>query len=369
MSLDARDAAALFDPMRLRLARQLQGLTRAELARRAGLSPAAVSQFESGNARPKAATIAQMALSLAIPVGVLAGTGQRTLLPAVDESFFRSLRRTTQRDRERAAAHAGLAAELVRRIEQSVELPTFEAMPDLALDLSDEADAAEAAACELRRRWALPEGPIENLVRTLERRGIVVVRSPLLTSDVDAFSWANGERPIVMLGSDKGVYERSRLDAGHELAHVLLHAADPEPGSPPLERQAQRFAGALLMPASALSAEWPGGRIDWYALLRMRQRWGVSIAALLYRAKELGLLSHVAYTNAMKYMSRKGWRVREPGERRSPEEPGLLAEALGLLDLKGIFLSQLVEEAHLTSAEDLTRRLRLRVQPPLRATG
>lgn len=366
MSLDARDAAALFEPTRLRLARQLNGMTRAEVARRAEVSPAAVSQFESGAARPKAATLGRLALALAVPVRLLAGTGQRTLLPSVEDSFFRSLRRTTQRDRERAAAHAGLAAELVRQVERSVVLPDFNGMPDLALDESDDVDAAEAAANELRQRWEVPDGPVEHLLRTVERHGTVVVRSPLLTSDVDAFSWAGGDRPIVVLGSDKGVYERSRLDAAHELAHVLLHAADPEPASPPLEQQAQRFAAAFLVPADALESEWPTGRINWSELQRLRQTWGMSMAALLYRAKELELLSHGAYTSAVKYMSRRGWRVREPGVRRKPEEPALLAEALGLLEASGMSLDQLAEEAHLPLADDLTARLRIRIRPPMR---
>ena len=365
MSTDATSAAALFDPIRLRLARQLAGISRAELARRAGLSAAAISQFESGAARPKSASLARIALALAVPVGVFAGTGEPALLPSVSESFFRSLRRTSQRDRERAAAHAGVVAELVRRIEKSVVLPTYQQAPELALDPSDEAEAAENAAAQLRKQWAIPDGPLEHVVRVLERHGVIVVRSSLLTADVDAFSWAGGGRPIVLLGSDKGVYERSRLDAAHELAHVVLHAADPEPANRRLERQAHRFAGALLVPAEEFIEEWPKGQIDWSGLQQMRQRWGVSMAALLFRAKELGSMSETAYTNAMKYMSRKGWRVHEPGPRRKPEEPALLSEALGLLAQNGTDLAQLAEEAHLMPASELAKRFRLRPRSPL----
>lgn len=366
MSLDAREAAAHFDPKRLTLARQLQAITRTELARRAGVSPAAVSQFESGANNPRPATLARLALALAVPAGFLAGTGQPTLLPAVDDSFFRSLRRTTQRDREKAAAHAGLAAELVRAIERVVELPAWTPPEDLALDANDDLEAAEHAATVVRERWQIPDGPIDRLLEHIERRGILVVRLPLLTADVDAFSWTSGTRPIVILGADKGVYERSRLDAGHELAHVLLHAADPEPASPSLERQAQRFASALLVPSHHLRDEWPTGRIDWNHLKRLRQRWGLSMGALLYRARELELVTAPAYTNAMKYMSRLGWRTREPPPHRAPEEPSLLASALALLEANDITLQQLADQAHLTSPDDLRSRLRLKAHPTLR---
>lgn len=359
MSLDAREASALFDPSRLRVARQLKGWSRAELARQAGVSAAAISQFETGSSRPKPATLAQLALVLGVPARFLATARRPTLVPSVEDSFFRSLRRTTQRDRERATAHASLIAELVRSVEARVVLPAFEPIDDLVLDVNDPVALAEAAADRVRAEWDIPAGPIENVVRLIERHGIVVCRVPLLTKDVDAFSWAAGPRPIVMLGSDKDVYERSRLDAAHELGHMLMHANDPEPAQPAMERQAQRFAGALLLPADALRDEWPGPPLDWGHLLRLKSRWGISMGAILFRARELELLSATAYTNAMKYLSRKGWRVREPGTKHAPEEPALLAEALSLLERSGTSLEDLANEAHLPPSADLARTLRV----------
>ena len=357
MSVDAREASALFEPARLRLARQLHGWSRAELARQAGVSAAAISQFESAVSRPKPATLAQLTLVLGVPARFLAATRTPTLAPTTDESFFRSLRRTTLRDRERATAHASLLAELVRSIEARVVLPQFMPIEDIALDPADPVERAENAATLVRELWTVPDGPIDDVVRLLEQHGIVVCRIPLLTKDVDAFSWAAGPRPLVLLGADKGVYERSRLDAAHELGHMLMHAHDPEPGEPALERHAQRFAGALLLPADALRSEWPGKRLDWGHLLQMKTRWGISMAAILYRARELALLTPTAHQNAMKYLSRKGWRVREPGTRRAPEEPAMLAEALGLLASHGVSLDTLTDEAHLPSSDDLAQRL------------
>jgi len=358
VSLEARDAAAHFDPKRLKLARQLRGYTRAELARRSGLSAAAVSQYESEAHAPRAGTLAQLAISLGVPIAFLAGTGRPTLLPSVEDSFFRSLRRTTQRDRERAVALAGLAAELVRVVDSAVVLPAFESHPDLALDADDDLEAAEAAAGAIRERWQIPDGPIEHLVRTIERHGVVVIRSSLAESkDVDAYSWTGGIRPLVILGTDRGGYERSRLNAGHELAHMLLHAADPEPASPALERQAQRFSSGLIVPSDALRSEWPGRRIDWNHLQRLRARWGLSMAALLYRAKELEIITPSAYTNAMKYISRRGWRRREPGPERAPEQPALLSKALDLLAANGKTLEVLADEGHLIGVKELCEQL------------
>lgn len=357
-------AAAHFDPQRLKLARQLQGVTRAEVARRADLSPASISQFESGTHAPRPATLARLALALSVPAGFLAGTGQPTLLPDVENSFFRSLRRTTKRDRERAAALAGLAAELVRAIDQRVTLPPFEDL-GLHLDPHDPPEAAEAAAATVRERWAIPaDRPVENVVRAIERHGIVVFRTALIDNDhtantVDAFSWTSGPRPLVMLGTAKNVYERSRLDAAHELGHILLHAADPEPANKLLELQAQRFGSAFIAPADLIIEGWPTGRLDWRQLQRLRTQVGLSLAALLYRGRELDLLSQTAHTSAMKYLSAKGWRRNEPGPRPTPEQPLLIPQALGLLAEHGTTFEDIAARAQLIAASQLRERLGL----------
>lgn len=366
MKLDARSAAALFAPRRLTQARQMLAITRAELARRAGVSAAAISQYESGAMRPRATTLAQLSLVLNVPLEFLTESRLDTPLPTVDTSFFRSLRRTTQRDRERATAYAGLLAQLVAEIERRVTLPAFTPIPDLALDPDDDPDAAEAAAVRVRALWELGNEPLAHAVRLIERHGVIVARLPLSSSDADAFSWANGPRPLVLLGDEKRNFERSRFDACHELAHILLHAADPEPAHPRMERQAHRFAGALLIPAEALREEWPRGRWDWNQMVRIKERWGISVGAQLLRGRNLALLTPDAYQDKMKYMSRMGWRRREPGPHRPPEMPDLLNQAIGLLEQSGTSLESVAEEGNLLGRDVLLERLRLTPRPPLR---
>jgi Zn-dependent peptidase ImmA (M78 family)/transcriptional regulator with XRE-family HTH domain len=364
VTLDAQSAAALFAPRKLTQARQMLAITRAELARRAGVSAAAISQYETGAMRPRPTTVAQLALVLNVPLAFLTESGAELALPDVQTSFFRSLRRTTQRDRERAAAFAGLLAQLVAELEQRVTLPPSEAFPDLALDPDDDPDDAEAAAKVLRDIWQLGLTPIPNVVRLIERHGVIVARLPL-SDDVDAFSWAGEPRALVLLGDKKRNYERSRFDAAHELAHIVLHAADPEPANPAMERQAHRFAGALLIPTEAIRDEWPRGRWDWSQLVRVKQRWGISINALLLRARDLQLLTPTSFENKIKYVSRMGWRRREPGPQLPPEQPDLLNQALGLLIQNGVTVEEIAEHGNLLSAHSLLQDLCLIPHPPL----
>jgi Zn-dependent peptidase ImmA (M78 family)/transcriptional regulator with XRE-family HTH domain len=369
LKLDARSAAALFAPRKLTQARQMLAITRAELARRAEVSAASISQYESGAMRPRPATLAQLSLVLNVPLEFLTESRIDTPLPTVDTSFFRSLRRTTQRDRERATAYAGLLAQLVAEIECRVTLPPFTPVLDLALDPDDDPDAAEEAAVRIRTRWEIGTEPLAHAVRLIERHGVIVARLPLSSSDVDAFSWANGPRPLVLLGDDKRDFERSRFDVCHELAHILLHAADPEPAHPRMERQAHRFAGALLIPAEALRDAWPRGRWDWNQMVRIKERWGISIGAQLLRARDLGVLTADSYLSKMKYMSRMDWRRREPGPHRPPEKPDLLNQAIGLLEQSGTALDTIAEEGNLLGRDVLLERLCLTPRQPLRVDG
>jgi transcriptional regulator with XRE-family HTH domain len=87
---DARTAAALFDPERLRLARLMRGMRKNHLASACGVSPSAITQYELGRARPRPAMVAQLALALGFPPAYFASDGRP--LPRIDTApaFFRS---------------------------------------------------------------------------------------------------------------------------------------------------------------------------------------------------------------------------------------------------------------------------------------
>lgn len=117
-------------------------------------------------------------------------------------------------------------------------------------------DEIEGCAADVRRAWNLGVGPIPNLVRLLESKGIVVAHVPEECREVDAFSTWCGSRPFIFLVSEKGSTSRARFDAGHELGHLVMHA-DVAPGSAEAERDANRFASAFLLPKEPFLAECP----------------------------------------------------------------------------------------------------------------
>jgi Zn-dependent peptidase ImmA (M78 family) len=238
---------------------------------------------------------------------------------------------------------------VVKRLEDLVELPPLDLPSDLHVGPSTPLDAIEEVAEEVRRRWNLDDGPVPHVVRHIELHGIVVTRYLVGSERVDAFSAPFAERPIIVLGDDKGQFDRSRLDAAHELGHLVMHP-DPQPGDRTLENQAQRFGGAFLLPRDGILHKLPRGPVDWMQMVTLKREWGVSVQALLYRARTLGTLDEASYENAMKTMSRRGWRKNEPGYLGPPEQPTLLSKALEALSTTGFTFADLGALTRLSEA-------------------
>ncbi|GAB3474271.1 helix-turn-helix domain-containing protein [Amycolatopsis cihanbeyliensis] len=340
----AADVAALFDGARLTLARHLAGLRKSDLAAKVEKSPTAVTAWESGAKRPTAATVAQLALSLSVEPGFFA-IRPDDVAALSTTPHFRSLRSTSQLARDQAFAYGQLAVDITTSLEKHVEFPEPD-VPSLPVAVDDhDSDGPERAAQLVRQQWGVEAGSAGHLVRLLENHGVLVVFSPEQTASVDAYSFDSRLRPVVILNPIKRDYYRQRFDVAHELGHLIMHS-DAEPGGRIVEDQAHRFAAELLMPADQIRDLLPatmGGNV-WPTLARLKEQWGVSIQALLYRARWLGRLSDVSYRNAMTTISARGWRRNEPGLISAIEQPSLLPRAVELLAQEGIDEMQLVAQ-------------------------
>lgn len=330
-------SAPTFEPARLRLARELLSLSQASVAKGVNVTPAALSQFESGAARPGPETQQRLADFLRVPVDYFR-------LPLVDthDGFFRSPRRTLVADRKRARAIAHVAHDLATHsANDHLAAPS---VPQVLLSVEADPSDAEKAAEQVRAEWGLPSGPIDNVAELIEQHGIVVIRLPLESADVDAFSLPFADRPVIVLGTDKNDRARSRFDGAHELGHLVMHS-DQVWGMAAVEKQAHAFAAAFLMPADDIYDELPT-YADWTTFFELKQKWQVSLAALLMRARKLGRMPEPIYSAAMKTMSARGWRRVEPVPLGEPEKPQIisqLAERPELAALHSALPSQIID--------------------------
>lgn len=338
-SIQVGDVAQLFDGRRLRLARQLAGLRKNALASKVGKTPTAIAAYEKNTKRPAPATVAQLSLALGVdPSFFLPGPIELEFNEVV--AHFRSLRSTTQLARDQALAYALATLDVSATLERHVEFPEAN-VPHYELGV--DVESPEEAASSLRDYWQIGDGPVGHLVRIAENKGVLVVFSPSRGTSVDAYSFEGLARPVVVLNPTKDNFYRQRFDLAHELGHLVMHA-DAEPGSSRVEAQADHFAAEFLMPKEQISDLLPC-KADWGQLQRLKESWGVSLQALLYRARALGVMKEVTYRNAMMFLSSKGWRRQEPGVMPVLEQPSLLPGAVGLLQEAGIGQGDLADEA------------------------
>ena len=170
-------------------------------------------------------------------------------------------------------------------------------------------------------------GPIPNMARLLENAGVRIILLPAKTAKLDGFATWFDDVPCVMIDSDS-VASRMQFDYAHELAHLIFDM-DSTPEDVLVERRANRFASAFLMPAESFRIDCPRSYRQ-PLFVSVKKYWYVSIAAALYRARELGILSENSYKSAQIIRSRAGTRIQEE-EEFAHALPSVLNQAMKLI--------------------------------------
>lgn len=202
----------------------------------------------------------------------------------------------------------------------------------------------EEIAAEVRTQLGFASGPTRDLVQRLEASGVAVVRRSLGSNRIDALcSWPPGQRPIVLL-ADHAPGDRQRFTVAHELAHAVLHDVPSEAQ----ESEADRFAAEFLMPRADIGPALE--RVTVPRLARLKGEWGVSMAALLRRARDLNKISEFQYRQINIEFSRAGYRTREPIEVLI-DEPRLIKTAIAGRLAAGETLESLANCALMTTGE------------------
>src|SRR3989442_1294175 len=129
----------------------------------------------------------------------------------------------------------------------------------------------------------LGDGPLSNVVALVESHGAWVTTTALADS-LDSFSrWHNG-RPVIVEKLDQYSAVRRRFNIAHELGHLVLHwgvsEADMEnrDAQKEIERQANQFSAAFLMPAATFGLEFYSTGIEYLSHLKLR--WKCSIQSM-----------------------------------------------------------------------------------------
>lgn len=329
-------------PERIREAREARGLSGEVFAEAIGVSRQAVAQFETGQASPGGGTMARIIAETGQPISFFTGAPPRPGEPRAP--FFRSLKRMELHHRRRIIRRMQWAGDVGNLLERFIALPEVN-FPALEFD-ADRADEEEIerAAERLRDHWGLGRGPIRNLGAAMEANGVLLVREDVRCQDMDAVSCWIGGRPIVLLSREVVSGPRDLFNLAHELAHLAIHADVEIDGGnlDRIERQANRFAGAFLLPRETFSREVLGSSLAFFKSLKAR--WGVAIAAMAYRARDMGILSENQYSYLFRQMNALKIRKVEPLDDAFPvNRPGVLAEGVRMLVEHGVHTRAQIE--------------------------
>lgn len=286
------------------------GLSLRSLAERIDnrVTPQAISKYERNQAFPSLPVLRVLAEAVGVSVGYLT-SDQDMVLEAVE---FRRKRVTGSREEAQIQAMVLHLLDRYLMVEDVLHLPTAAwDMPRQApYPVLEDPSEAEHAARALRNHWGLGDGPIPSMVELLEDHGIKVLsvaseRIDGLTARVHRQRGDERPIPVVVVNSEDWG-ERQRFTMGHELGHMVMEVR-PEVDE---ERAAHRFAGAFLMPPEMLRAEIGRRRqgIGWRELFELKQVFGVSVQALAYRCRDLGIFSPVLLRKLFREFSRHGWR-------------------------------------------------------------
>lgn len=290
----------MFNSNRLILARKRNRLTRKELAEKIKVSPVTITRIEKGDNEPDPSTIASIVNELGYPKEFFSGNDLDE--PTKASASFRSLTSMTARERDAALSAGSLAYLLSDWVGERFNLPEAD-----ILDLGHEREP-DVAARTLRQYWGLGEKPISNVIKLLESKGVRVFSLSENTKNVDAFSCWRGGVPYVFLNTFKTA-EHSRFDALHELGHLVLHRHGEAKGRE-AEREANKFASYFLMPTTDVTSRVPPVT-SLKQLIRLKKRWGVSVAALAYRLHKIDFLSDWQYRTFCIQLN-KNYRHFEP---------------------------------------------------------
>lgn len=314
------------DPKRITFARELRGLTKKELAEKIKKTPSAISQIERGLISPDLETFASISFSLKVPPSFFIEKPEFSRSIDMSSCHFRSLRSTSQTMRRQSARKGDLLIDFMEVLGSKGVVFPEEQISNFNVS-TDSDHHIEDIAVALRRHWNMGLGPIPNIVKLLESKGIIVLPLHDAVDKVDAYSTWRGNQPCMLVSYQRPA-SRIRFDVSHELGHLAMHE-DLAAGEAMAERQANRFAGAFLAPKESFLEECPRSW-SYTAFAQLKDRWKLSIQALLYRAKELDCISTSTYRRAMIQITKEGMR-KDEGEDWEKEKPVMVTQALELL--------------------------------------
>lgn len=293
---------------RIKSARTLAGLSLRELADRINglVSHTAITKYESATMMPDSTVLVALADALNVKTDYFF----RPYTVSIENIEFR------KKSKLPVKSVAAIKEEVTDRLANYIELEQFLNLSSAFVNpIQDrvirDGDDLEEAVNHLLTVWKLGFNALPNVIELLEEKEVKVIELDA-NEDFDGLSgWANEGIPIVVVNQNFPI-ERKRFTALHELGHLVLQF-DAALDAKQKEKLCHRFAGAMLIPKETFLKVLapPRTSISTAELITIKETYGISVQAIMARAKALNVVSDILYLKFCKWISQRGERRKE----------------------------------------------------------
>lgn len=312
-----------FIPDRLKSARMINGMSLQSLAEKITelgfpITKQTINKYELGDYTPNSEMVGQLSKVLMVRPNYFFNEFEIVF----DDINYRKLEKYSTKEEQRIIELTKNELGKYIELENLLNLEAEFTNPLSDFQITD-FKSVDNAAEKVRHEWKLGLNPIPNSIEILEENNIKVIE---VESDVDldGFSTiANKKYPVVILNKTKldDKTDRKRWTALHELGHIVLNL-DHLDGEKQKEKYCHYFAGAMLFPKEIMIKELgkQRNRLSFQELAALKEEYGISMQGIVYRAKDLGIISESSFRQFYQTFTRLGYKINEPAEYYGKEE-------------------------------------------------
>lgn len=306
-----------FNPEMLILAREMRGLSQEELAAKMKIQQGTLSKIENG-VMDASEQLESIYKTLKFPKSFFFREGRQF---EVNAHYYRKRITIPKKEFSQARAIINVLKLNIEKMLMSVDIPR-ENLPKWDVEKKG---SPTLYARFLREFWRIPKGRIDNLTKIVEDNGVIVVHIDLKAAKLDGLSiYTNNNQAVIFLNKCLPG-DRLRLTLAHELGHLGMHFAQTIDAIRDVEKEAFEFASELLVPSNEIMPHLVRLTLD--KLADLKRYWKVSMASLVYKAKELRTINENQARYLWSQFRTLNYHVQEPPELKvMVERPILLKE-------------------------------------------
>lgn len=342
----------MFFGEKLQSVRELNGLSRKELADKLNLSEQAIWQYENQYTVPKFEVANELKKVFNVKAQFFYTEPFATNISKVESIAYRAEDREARKKTKMETTFIDFTSYFLDKFESKLNLPTSP-LPSLrdesiqlynmSMETNDRLLQLEKIAENARKRLDVQSN--SELLYKLELSGIYILEKNMGIS-IDAYStWTSQEKPFIILGNKKKSAVRRNFDLAHELGHLLLHYkidmdSLTKDEHKTIEKEANDFASFFLLPKEQFLKDFStiSKKSNPESYLDLKMKYMVSIGALEYRAYKMGLLTFEENRYFYATLNRKDYKKNEPlDEDIAIIRPGKVRSLLDLIFKNHLF--------------------------------